>query len=193
MLHIYTNSILFCFIPIQLARSNEYTVALRSVQSISGGVYRCEVSGDAPLFHTATDVAKMLVAQLPGYNPTVKIYDTSDNEYKKSVTIGDRIRAHCISGPSHPTVNFTWSINGVRLPVNILFSNYFFFSFQCHSVQIKVKSVKMSVLKCVEYFSFCFVFFAGNRRWPTTNDTTRTLSITIAVSTNSNIILYGEQ
>lgn len=107
-----------CFIPIQLARSNEYTVALRSVRSISGGVYRCEVSGDAPLFHTETRAAKMLIAQLPDYNPTVKIYDTSDNEYKKSVTIGDRIRAHCISGPSHPTVNFTWSINGVRLPVN---------------------------------------------------------------------------
>lgn len=87
------------------------------MKSISGGVYRCEVSGDAPLFHTETGAAKMLVAQLPDYNPNIKIIDTSDNGMKKVFAIGDRIRANCISGPSNPAVNFTWSINGIRVPV----------------------------------------------------------------------------
>lgn len=105
---------------LQLAKSNEFTVALRSVKNLSSGVYRCEVSGDAPLFHTGTGAAKMIVVQMPDSNPTIKLHDAiSPNDYIKKISIGDKIRARCSSGASYPSVNFTWSINGNRLPVNM--------------------------------------------------------------------------
>ncbi|XP_031617834.1 uncharacterized protein LOC116337418 [Contarinia nasturtii] len=96
-------------ISVDLTKSNEHTVTLRSVSRIISGKYQCEASADAPLFHTETSTAKMLVVELPSHNPVLTV---SNNNSKNGIAIGELLKATCISSPSHPPVNFTWTING---------------------------------------------------------------------------------
>lgn len=98
-------------------KSGEHTVTLRSVSRNLSGKYQCEVSADAPLFHTGTNTAKMFVVDLPKQKPRLLINGMSNS--KKSVAIGEKLKATCISGPSYPPVNFTWLINKNIYPVNI--------------------------------------------------------------------------
>lgn len=102
----------------QLSKSNEHTVTLRSVPRIISGKYQCEVSADAPLFHTETSTAKMLVAELPAHNPVLSVYNMPNNS-KNGIAVGELLKATCVSGPSFPPVNFTWTINGNIHPVSI--------------------------------------------------------------------------
>lgn len=111
---------LFRFVPFvsfQLTKSGENTVTLRSVTHNITGKYQCEVSADAPLFHTETSTATMLVAELPEYKPIVSIYGMPNMDNRKMIAMGETFKAMCISGPSTPPVNFTWIINGITHPV----------------------------------------------------------------------------
>lgn len=45
------------------------------------------------------------------------IYGGPGVEGKKTVSMGESFKAGCVSGPSDPSVNFTWSVNGIRMPV----------------------------------------------------------------------------
>lgn len=99
----------------QLTKSGEHAVTLKAVTRNQSGRYQCEVSADAPLFHTATSTATMFVAQLPESEPTMTIYGPpATKDGPRRVALGDTFRAACVSGPSHPPVNFTWVINGIR-------------------------------------------------------------------------------
>lgn len=51
--------ILSCLL--QVHNSTEFSVVLSSVQLSTSGIYRCEVSGEAPYFETVADQAHMLV------------------------------------------------------------------------------------------------------------------------------------
>lgn len=46
---------------LQLLNSSEIQVTLQSVQLTTSGLYRCEVSGEAPSFQTVTEHGKMIV------------------------------------------------------------------------------------------------------------------------------------
>lgn len=85
----------------QLSKSNEHTVTLRSVPRLISGKYQCEVSADAPLFHTETSTAKMLVAELPAHNPVLSMYNMPNNS-KNGISVGELLKATCVSGPSYP-------------------------------------------------------------------------------------------
>lgn len=51
----------------QNPRSNSRQVTLKQVTIRSSGVYRCEVSGEAPYFHSAHSEARMeVVCEYPG-------------------------------------------------------------------------------------------------------------------------------
>jgi hypothetical protein len=52
---------MFLFFPLQISQSNAWTVALRDVQRELTGFYKCEVSADAPLFHTEIKSGLMIV------------------------------------------------------------------------------------------------------------------------------------
>lgn len=57
----------------------------------------------------------MLVAQLPDSEPVMTIYGMPANkDGHRKVAPGDTFRSVCVSGPSHPPVNFTWVVNGIR-------------------------------------------------------------------------------
>lgn len=49
------------YLLLQISQSNAWTVALRDVQRNLTGFYKCEVSADAPLFHTEIKSGLMIV------------------------------------------------------------------------------------------------------------------------------------
>lgn len=72
------------------------------------GMYQCEISEDAPIFHTDIRQARMQVVELPSDNPTLSIM-------KRVLGQTDSLKAHCKAGVSHPSANITWFINGKRV------------------------------------------------------------------------------
>ncbi|XP_049948340.1 uncharacterized protein LOC126456636 [Schistocerca serialis cubense] len=95
-------------IIIQVSRSNEHQVTLTNVGRDLTGYYKCEVSADAPLFHTVIKTALMIVADLPTDDPVVDVE-------KLKYSLGEKIRANCTVEPSYPAANLSWYINGKLL------------------------------------------------------------------------------
>lgn len=104
----------------QLAKSGENTVTLRSVPRTISGKYQCEVSADAPLFHTEASTAEMIVVEFPAHEPTLTVL----NNGKHVIAIGELLKATCTSPPSFPPVNFTWTINNNIFPVRDKFPHF---------------------------------------------------------------------
>lgn len=92
------------FINVDISRSGPKAVTLRGVRRELTGYYKCEVSADAPLFHTEIKSAHMLVAELPSENPSIIIDHTK-------IEMGKQIRADCSAAGSDPAANLTWYIN----------------------------------------------------------------------------------
>ncbi|KAJ9594786.1 hypothetical protein L9F63_013918, partial [Diploptera punctata] len=88
-----------------ISQSNARTVALRDVKRNLTGFYKCEVSADAPLFHTEIKSGLMIVVDIPEGDPTLFVE-------KVKYALGDKIRANCSSRASYPAANLTWFVNG---------------------------------------------------------------------------------
>lgn len=104
-------------------------MTLRAVSRAVSGKFQCEASADAPLFHTETSTAEMLVAELPAHKPIITVHGSQPGVSKKVIAIGELLEANCVSGPSYPPVNFTWIINGNIFPVSRKFLTSIFFLF----------------------------------------------------------------
>ncbi|XP_039293047.1 cell adhesion molecule 1 [Nilaparvata lugens] len=83
-------------------------VALRSVNLKSSGVYRCEVSAEAPSFASAQSEGRMEVLFLPTSGPLI----TGE---EKQYQIGDEINLNCTSGKSFPASVLHWFINDQKV------------------------------------------------------------------------------
>lgn len=60
----------------------------------------------------------MMVAELPDSEPVMTIYGMpTTSDHKRIVALGETFKSSCVSGPSYPSVNFTWIVNGIRQPV----------------------------------------------------------------------------
>ncbi|CAH1644375.1 unnamed protein product [Spodoptera littoralis] len=92
-------------ISVDVSRSGAQQVVLRGVSRGLSGRYRCEVSADAPFFHTVYKSANMRVVELPETGPSVRAQ-------KSWYSIGDMLRANCTSPPADPPANLTWLLNG---------------------------------------------------------------------------------
>ncbi|KAI5633227.1 hypothetical protein NE865_14037 [Phthorimaea operculella] len=79
----------------------------------TGGRYRCEVSGERPLFPTVSDHSDMIIVALPDRGPTIS---GSRLRYQ----IGDRVQVNCTSGRSRPATRLAWYINGEPAPQGAL-------------------------------------------------------------------------
>ncbi|KAL5281382.1 hypothetical protein ACFFRR_005027 [Megaselia abdita] len=99
-------------INVDQSESNESHVLLTSVSLNITGKFSCEVSADAPTFHTAFHTGEMEVVEIPEQRPIITGIHT---RYR----IGDNINGNCSSDNSKPVANLTWSINDI--PV---FHNY---------------------------------------------------------------------
>ncbi|XP_034240325.1 cell adhesion molecule 2-like [Thrips palmi] len=85
-------------------RSNSKQVTLKQVSIRTSGVYRCEVSGEAPYFHSAHSEGRMEVVSIPKENPTIT---GPDRQYQ----VGDNLGLNCTSAKSHPASKLQWFIN----------------------------------------------------------------------------------
>ncbi|XP_041976716.1 uncharacterized protein LOC121731377 [Aricia agestis] len=95
-------------ISVDISRSGAQQVVLRAATRELSGRYRCEVSADAPFFHTVYKSATMRVVELPDSKPKVV-------SQKSWYSIGDMLRANCTSPPSDPPANLTWLLNGYEI------------------------------------------------------------------------------
>ncbi|XP_017786358.1 PREDICTED: uncharacterized protein LOC108569350 [Nicrophorus vespilloides] len=91
-----------------LYRSNSREVTLKDVERETSGEFKCEVSADAPLFHTEIRAAHLLVADIPDEGPVLR------TDVQK-VAPGAKIRANCTTPGSYPPMNVTWFINDVEV------------------------------------------------------------------------------
>ncbi|KAK9503577.1 hypothetical protein O3M35_010106 [Rhynocoris fuscipes] len=81
------------------------------------GQYKCEVSADAPLFHTIIKSARLQVIEKPRTLPEIHVEKTK-------YSVGEKIRANCTSRSSFPAANLTFYANGV--PVSYLLFIYIY-------------------------------------------------------------------
>ncbi|XP_012253691.2 uncharacterized protein LOC105684678 [Athalia rosae] len=97
-------------LSVNKSESNATQVAVNGLELDSAGTYSCEVSADAPSFHTAIVSANMNVVELPIHRPSI-------HGMKRKYRVGDILRGNCTSDGSKPAANLTWFING-RQPLN---------------------------------------------------------------------------
>lgn len=94
-------------------KSTETRIVLRNVDLTTSGKFRCEVSGEAPLFQTATHTNVLIVVDLPDEGPaitgTLPLYNP-----------GETLTANCSSFNSFPSATLNWYINGQVAPKRLL-------------------------------------------------------------------------
>lgn len=94
-------------------KSTETRIVLRNVDLTTSGKFRCEVSGEAPLFQTATHTNVLIVVDLPDEGPVI-------TGTLPSYNTGDTLSANCSSFNSFPSATLNWYINGQVAPARLL-------------------------------------------------------------------------
>ncbi|XP_071053933.1 uncharacterized protein [Onthophagus taurus] len=94
---------------VDVSVSNARKVTLLSVGRPLSGTFQCEVSADAPLFHTEMKAAEMTVAVVPDGVPNVAVD-------RAGLERGGPLIAECIAPPAYPSPNLTWYVNDQRVP-----------------------------------------------------------------------------
>jgi len=87
--------------------STEREIVLDNVDFSTTGQYRCEVSGDAPMFQTASTEGILYVVDLPDDGPEI-------GGGQPRYNIGDKVNVTCISRNSLPAAKLSWYINGEK-------------------------------------------------------------------------------
>ncbi|XP_036321961.1 uncharacterized protein LOC118735978 isoform X2 [Rhagoletis pomonella] len=91
-------------VRVERSASNESQLVLDSVSVSTTGKYSCEVSADAPSFHTEISAGELEVV-VPGKDPII-------TGIRPRYRVGDIVRGNCTSRHSKPAANLTWTING---------------------------------------------------------------------------------
>ncbi|XP_075974123.1 nephrin-like [Anticarsia gemmatalis] len=96
-------------VDVEKSDASGSNLVLSHVVSESAGRYRCEVSGERPLFPTVSEHADMDVVVLPNHGPVITGLHT---RYR----LGDYVQVNCTSGRSRPPCHLSWYINGEPAP-----------------------------------------------------------------------------
>ncbi|XP_046675080.1 uncharacterized protein LOC124363861 [Homalodisca vitripennis] len=100
-------------VNVDISASGPTKVVLRDVQKALSGRYRCEVSADAPNFHTRVVSTNMHVIHNLEGEPRILLE-------KLRYSVGDTLKGNCTAPPSSPPANITWVVNGHKaLPKSI--------------------------------------------------------------------------
>ncbi|XP_001988774.2 uncharacterized protein LOC6561494 isoform X2 [Drosophila grimshawi] len=91
-------------VKVRRSSSNESQVVLDAVTMQTSGKYSCEVSADAPSFHTLIAAAELEVIETPHNAPFI-------NGIRPRYRVGDILRGNCTSRHSRPAANLTWTVN----------------------------------------------------------------------------------
>ncbi|CAG5039936.1 unnamed protein product [Parnassius apollo] len=95
-------------IEVDISRSGAHRVVLQQATPAMAGRFRCEVSADAPTFHTEIRSAPLEVVEPPVWGPKL----VSDRSW---YGVGSNLRATCASPPAYPPVNLTFALNGQEI------------------------------------------------------------------------------
>ncbi|XP_069992582.1 cell adhesion molecule 1-like isoform X2 [Penaeus vannamei] len=85
-------------------KSNDRKVTLKEVSLKTSGKYKCEVSAEAPSFHTDSGAGELLVVHMPEHDPHISGMRTKYH-------VGDLVQVNCTSSPSKPAAALMWYIN----------------------------------------------------------------------------------
>ncbi|XP_063365927.1 uncharacterized protein LOC134654398 [Cydia amplana] len=96
-------------VQVEKSDSSGSNVTLGPAELETEGRYRCEVSGERPLFPTVSDHADMAVVVLPESGPTLSGFGS---RYRA----GERVRAACTAGAARPAPTLAWYVNGEPAP-----------------------------------------------------------------------------
>jgi len=94
-------------------KSTESKIYLRNVDHMTTGLFRCEISGEAPLFQTASQETILVVVNLPDQGPSIT---GSQPRYQ----VGDHVNISCYSRNSLPAAKLKWYINGEEADTGLL-------------------------------------------------------------------------
>ncbi|CAH0731439.1 unnamed protein product, partial [Brenthis ino] len=93
---------------VDLAQSDHQQVRIVNLNRRLSGDYQCEVSADAPLFHTDIRTAPLTVVDPPFRAPRLTV---SHRSYSR----GDVIRANCSIDEAYPAPNITWILDDHKI------------------------------------------------------------------------------
>ncbi|XP_049532314.1 uncharacterized protein LOC125949382 [Anopheles darlingi] len=82
-------------------------VLLRGLTLKSSGVYRCEISAEAPSFDSVQGEGRMDVIYVPKDGPHIS------DAGQKSYHVGETMELNCTSGRSYPAATLQWYLNDV--------------------------------------------------------------------------------
>ncbi|XP_053673829.1 uncharacterized protein LOC128724091 [Anopheles nili] len=91
-------------VQVKRTASNESQLTLLGLSMVSSGKYSCEVSADAPSFHTMIVTGDLEVCEVPKHVPSI-------HGMRSRYRVGDIVRGNCTSHNSRPPANLTWYIN----------------------------------------------------------------------------------
>ncbi|XP_039285116.1 uncharacterized protein LOC111061006 [Nilaparvata lugens] len=95
-------------ITVDLKLSDSKQVVLKNVSLKTSGLYRCEVSAEAPSFTSVSNEAKMEVIALPQEPPQI-------SGEQKVYQVGDVINLNCTSAQSFPPARLRWYVNDIQV------------------------------------------------------------------------------
>ncbi|KAL1395714.1 hypothetical protein pipiens_001262 [Culex pipiens pipiens] len=90
--------------------SDNTKVLLRSLTLKSSGVYRCEISAEAPSFDSVQGEGRMDVIYMPKDGPHIN----GDSDHR-SYHMGETLELNCTSGRSYPASTLQWYLNDVQV------------------------------------------------------------------------------
>ncbi|XP_053612870.1 endothelial cell-selective adhesion molecule-like [Plodia interpunctella] len=103
---------------VDLSRSSMNVVTLVHLKRESAGVYRCEVSSDAPSFQLESKEKHVAIYLLPEVGPTITGLEDKYN-------IGDTVTLNCTSPPSRPDAQLKWLLNGIPVPEEYVYGPWY--------------------------------------------------------------------
>ncbi|KAJ2939389.1 hypothetical protein O0L34_g10819 [Tuta absoluta] len=97
---------------VDLTQSDHQQVRIVNLNRRLSGLYQCEVSADAPLFHTDIASAPLTVVDPPFRAPRLYV---SRGSYSR----GDVIRANCTVDEAYPAPNITWMLDKQKIAESV--------------------------------------------------------------------------
>ncbi|XP_077287199.1 uncharacterized protein LOC143911969 [Arctopsyche grandis] len=92
-------------VDIDIENCTETSVAFGPLTYISSGKYRCEISGEAPIFQTVSHYRDLTVVTMPNDGPKVV-------GGRSRYHINDLVKLNCSFGRSKPPAVLSWFVNG---------------------------------------------------------------------------------